>query len=449
MKYVLTACLPVCLALVASSCASSYPRQFFLKARNAEPDRWTAVDQAPIPKGEIGLEEYIRYALSHNPGLRAAFENWQAALEHIGPARARPDPRLTFGYSIRPVETRVGPQEWRLGLAQTFPWFGQLALQGQMETAGAGAVQQRYEAARLDLVFQVESAYYELYYLQWAIEIQASNVQWLTALEKVAQANYRAGRGSQADVLKIQMELGKLADGLQSLRDQWAPVRARFNAVLNRPARADVAVPRELPPAPPLSGEAVLAHHPVLRALDFEIARAQTSVEKAHKEGYPSWTLSVDYIATGGREVAVPPPDDGKDPLVAMLALNLPLDRRQYRDGERQARARLQAAELDRQERENQLEAHLQMALYQWRDSQRKIDLYRDSLLPRAEQTLEVTRQAFAAGKGSFLDLIDAQRLRLEFQLGYERALADRARHRAEIDRLMGGRLAPPDPSSE
>ena len=80
------------------------------------------------------------------------------------------------------------------------------------------------------------------------------------------------------------------------------------------------------------------------------------------------------------------------------------------------------------------------MALYQWRDSQRKIDLYGKTLLPRAEQTLKVTQQAFAAGTGSFLDLIDAQRLRLAFQLGYQRALADRARHRAEIDQLTGGR---------
>ena len=434
MQYVLIAWLPVCLFLAVT--ASGSPHQSL-----ARESRQAGGGQDPVLEGEPGLEEYIHYALANNAGIRAAFEQWQAALEGIDPAQARPDPRFAVGYFVRPVETRVGPQEWRLGLAQTFPWFGQLALQGRIKSAASQAARQRYEAARLDLVFQVESAYYELYYLERAISIQASNLQWLNSLEKVAQANYRAGRGSQADVLKIQMEQGKLADELQSLRDRRAPVRTRLNAVLNRPAGADVAPVAELPPAPPTPDKAGLEHHPVLRAHDFEVERARTAVERAQKEGYPTWTLSFDYIATSGREAAAIA-DEGKDPLVAMLSLNLPLDRSQYRAGVRQARARQHAAELERRESENQLEARLQLALYHWRDSRRKIDLYRDSLLPRAKQALDVTQQAFAAGKGSFLDLIDAQRLRLEFQLGKERALADHARHRAEIDLLTGGRLA-------
>ncbi len=435
MHYVLIGWLPVCLFLTATASGSPDPLI-------AHEDRKTGKEQDPGLEAEAGLQEYVHYALAHNPGMRAAFEQWQAALEGIAPAQARPDPRFAVGYFVRPVETRVGPQEWRLGLAQTFPWFGQLALQGKMESATAQAERQRYEAARLDLVFQVESAYYELYYLERAIAIQASNLQWLNSLEKVAQANYRAGRGSQADVLKIQMELGKLADELQSLRDRRSPVRTRFNALLNRPTGAAVPPVVELPPVPPLPDQVVLEHHPVLRAHDFETERARTAVEKAQREGYPTWTLSFDYIATSGREVAAPLADEGKDPLVAMLSLNLPLDRSKYRAGVRQARAWQHAAELERQERENQLEARLQLALYRWQDSRRKIDLYRDSLLPRAEQALDVTHQAFAAGKGSFLDLIDAQRLRLEIQLGKERALADHARHRAEIDLLTGGRFA-------
>ena len=438
MQKVLTAWLPVWLFLAAAAAGS--PLQLLARGNGQ-----AEAGHAPVLEGDPGLEEYVNYALTNNPGIRAAFEKWQAALEGIAPARARPDPRFSAGYFVRPVETRVGPQEWRLGLAQTFPWFGRLALQGKMTTEAARAARQRYEAARLDLVFQVESAYYELYYLERAIAIQASNLQWLDSLEKVARANYRTGRGSQADVLKIQMELGKLADELQSLRDQRTPVRSRLNAVLDRPAGAAVSPVVELPPVPPLPDQAVLERHPVLRAHDFEIERTRAAVERAHKEGYPSWTLSLDYIATSGREGAGPMAADGRDPLVAMLSLNLPLDRSQYRAGVRQARARQQAAELERRESENRLGARLQLALYHWHDSRRKIDLYRDSLLPRAEQALDVTQQAFAAGKGSFLDLIDAQRLRLQFQLAKEQALADHARHRAEIDLLTGGRLALPN----
>ena len=78
------------------------------------------------------------------------------------------------------------------------------------------------------------------------------------------------------------------------------------------------------------------------------------------------------------------------------------------------------------------------MALYHFRDAGRKIDLYRDTLIPKAEQSLNVTQQAFSAGQADFLDLIDTQRVLLEFKLSYERALAHRAQRLAEIEKLVG-----------
>ncbi|NKB67703.1 MAG: TolC family protein [Candidatus Latescibacteria bacterium] len=408
----------------------------------AQTHRSTAAE--PALSADATLPDYRRYALLHNPALQADFARWRAALQGIAPARALPDPRFTFGYFVRHVETRVGPQEYRLGIAQLFPWFGQLDLRGQMETAAARAAQQRYEATKLDLVYQLEMAYYQLYYLERATAIQTGNRQLLAYLEKVAQTNYRAGRSTQADVLKIQMELGKLEDNLKSLEDSRHPSRTHFNAILNRPAAAPISIPERLPPQPALPDqaelEARLDNHPLLRALDHQLEKTRLAIEHTRKAGYPNWTLSLDYIATGGRQVAAPPTDDGKDPLVAMLALNLPLERDKYRAETRRAQIQQQATQFDRRQLVNQLATRLHTALYQWRDSQRKIDLYGTALVPRAEQALQVTQQAFITGTGLFVDLIDAQRLRLEFQLGHQRALADRARHRAQIDQLTGGR---------
>jgi outer membrane protein TolC len=49
-----------------------------------------------------------------------------------------------------------------------------------------------------------------------------------------------------------------------------------------------------------------------------------------------------------------------------------------------------------------------------------------------------VTESNFRAGSGSFTDLIDAQRILLEFALSFERALADRSQSLAELERLIG-----------
>ena len=78
------------------------------------------------------------------------------------------------------------------------------------------------------------------------------------------------------------------------------------------------------------------------------------------------------------------------------------------------------------------------MVLYHFRDAERKIDLYGDALLPKTRESLKVTESGFRSGSGSFTDLIDAQRILLEFALSYERALADRSQSLAKLEMLVG-----------
>jgi outer membrane protein TolC len=95
-------------------------------------------------------------------------------------------------------------------------------------------------------------------------------------------------------------------------------------------------------------------------------------------------------------------------------------------------------------EERNSLEARAKMALYQFRDAERKIALYRDSLLPKARQALEATSAAFRGGKASFGETVDSHRDLLEYEVSAERAVADLGQRLAEIEMLAGGDLAAP-----
>ena len=72
------------------------------------------------------LDEYLVQAAENNPGLKAKFAAYQAALEQVPQIGSLPDPQVMFGYFIRPMETRVGPQRARISASQMFPWFGTL-----------------------------------------------------------------------------------------------------------------------------------------------------------------------------------------------------------------------------------------------------------------------------------------------------------------------------------
>jgi len=393
---------------------------------------WSQEEAALDPRAE--LAEYVRYAEQHNPKLKQALTRYQAALAKVPSASAWADPRLTYGYFARPVETRTGPQEMRFSAAQTFPWKGKLDLKGRIAQQEAEVEGQRYEAVRRSLIFEVKAAYYDCYFLERAIAVTEENLRLLAHLEEVGRTRYRGGTGEHAPVIKAQVELGRLEDQLRSLRQQRRPTAARLNAALGRAATAPIAVPDSLPMAAlDLDEEGLKARlqaaNPMLQMRQVQAQAQSLGVELAGKQFYPDLTVSLDYIHIGDR---------GENPLMAMASINLPLWRSSYEAGERAAKLNHQAALQGVADEENRLAAELELALYKQRDAQSRSALYQDSLLPKAEQALNVTQRAFAADRSDFLAVIDAQRTLLEFQLAFERAWTDQALHWAEIEKLVG-----------
>ena len=386
------------------------------------------------------LEDALRIAESGNPGLAAAFDRWTAALERVPQARSLPDPKMSYAYFLEPVETRVGPQRQKFGLAQTFPLFGKLGLRGEAAVHAANAEGARFEQARLDLRLRVTRLWNDYFFLGRSIGITEENFALLTHLEDVALRQYSAGKASQADLLRAQLERGKVEDRLRSLKDQRAPFLSSLNAEMGRRPDSPIPWPEALS-SPDLElsvqglEEALEARSPQLAALQAMAEKERAGSELAGKSSLPDLTLSAEYTAVD--EARMPNvSDSGKDVLVAMGTISLPLWFGRNRAERSEAAARLSAAESEYASRRNQLVADLGKLHFEFRDAGRRIELYEFTLLPRARQSLEVTENAFTVGKASFLDLIDAQRSLLELGLAKERAVADRATRRAEIAAL-------------
>ncbi len=392
------------------------------------------------------LFDYLTYAALNNAGLQAAFNRWKGALERVPQISALPDPRFNYRYFIEQVETRVGPQRQSFGLAQMFPWFGKLELRGDAATDAAGASRQRYEATKLKLFFQVKDAYYEYYYLWRAIAIVEANIRLVKNFESVARTRYKVAAGRHPDVIRAQVELGKLEDRLKTLQDLRSPIVARLNTALNRPAEALLPWPKQIEEESVLFTDQQLLEwmansNPELRALEFEIAKSRIKIDLAKKDYYPDITFGVDFIDTDDAIGGMSPSDSGRDPIIAMFSMNLPIWREKLDAGLREARYQHRAAVRGKTQQLNTLSAQLKLALYRFRDGERKIDLYRDTLLPKAVESVKANEASFRVGENTFLDLIDAQRVMLEFELAYERALSNRAQKLAELEMLVGKQI--------
>ena len=391
------------------------------------------------------LQDYLRYAALNNAGLRAAFEQWKAALEQVPQAEALPDPRFNYGYFIREVETRVGPQRNRFGIMQEFPWFGKIEARTDAAAAAAKAARKRYEATKLKLFFEVKDAFYEYTYLARAVEIARENLELIKHFEEVARTKYMAAAADHPDVIRAQVELAKLEDQLKSLEQLREPVVARLNAVLNRRSFEMLPWPqREEFKKTEIKREQIVSllrqMNPELAALDFEVEAAKHRIELAKKKFWPDIGVGVDWIQTSDTP-GPGPRDSGQDPVILMFTMNMPIWRDSYKAAELQAKANMRKTAQQKTETENTLIASAQRVLYDFDDSNRKIKLYGDILVPKAEELLEASETAYMAETVDFLSLIDAQRTLLNFQLQYERAVTDNEQKLAELEMLAGSEL--------
>jgi outer membrane protein, heavy metal efflux system len=377
------------------------------------------------------LDDYLAFAAANNRGLEAAFYRWRAAVERLPQVRALPDPMLSYGYFLEDFTARRGMEQHVFELSQTFPWFGKLRLREDAAAKEADAAASEFEAQRLMLFLEVRRAYYELYQLHRETEITRDNLDLLGQIEAIARSRYRVGAATHPDIVRAQVELGRMEDRVRELEQMRRPAVARLNASLNRPADAEVPPPTSVP-AERLAGDSdqllalVLNQSPRLRAMASELERARVESELARLDRYPDFMIGGMYALRGD------------DPALLRVGVNLPLWRDKYDAAEREAMFRRLSIAALRHDEQNRLAAELHESIFMHNDAQRRLELYSATLLPKAGESLQASLAAFQAGTAGFLDVLDAERTLLEFRLAEIRARTDRAVSLARLDALVG-----------
>jgi len=309
----------------------------------------------------LTLSDYLGYAALNNAELKSKFEQWKAALEQIPQAKALDDPKFTYSYFIEEVETRVGPQRSKIGIMQTFPWFGEIEARTDVASAKAKAAKQEYEATKLKLFWQVKDAFYEFAYLAIAIDIAKENLELLQHFEEIARIKYKTAMAAHPDIIRAQVELAKLEDILKSLEELREPTVARLNSVLNRPADAQLIWPkketlREVRIERQYVIKALIKSNPELAELNWQVEAAKAKVELAKKKFYPDIGVGIDWIQTDNA-ASSGVRDSGKDPVVLMFSMNIPLWRDSYKAAERQAKANVRKIQQQKVNTENEIVA--------------------------------------------------------------------------------------------
>jgi len=403
-----------------------------------EPSTDTDLDRVLLQP--LDLPTLISLARARNPELREASSRTKAGIEEVRRAGSLDDPTFkleTEGVPLRHPGSLGLAQDSMAGLSQSFPFPGNLALRSESASRDAEGLHQRYLERERDLTLRMKRAYLDYYAALRAIEAHDEHLKLMEATEKISDAKFRTGAVTQQDVLKPQLEQVLLHNEVLSMEQMRASSRAAINTLLHRPPDAPLGEPREIVPADEDFNQSELLaraaqNRPELKAAELRVKSSQARLRLAERErDLPDFSVGVDYWQVPG----------GPDAYGAMLSVNLP-----WFTGKRSAEARRLEHELRGDEAaldgvRARVQFEVRDAWLRVQAARRSALLYKNELVPKTGQTVEVSRASYEKDKSSFLDLLDAERSLRDVRLRQIQALTQYESAVADLERAVGADL--------
>ncbi|MBF0225279.1 MAG: TolC family protein [Desulfobacterales bacterium] len=382
----------------------------------------------------LDLDILLNFAHENSFELKSAYTNWLAVKEKAPQVSVLPDPKLTYGI----VMVRTDKQAQKVSIAQTFPWFGKLDLKEKLAIKEAEAVYQDYVNRKFQLIGRIKNIFYEYAYLAQAVKINTEHQDILKAMEEIANIRSKVGSINQNVLIRIQIEQGKIEDRIKELERIRPAISYKIYSLIGSKQLNEVL------PWPNITSlkatsisddklkELLRNKNPNLRKINALYEKETQALNLAKKNFYPDVTLSLerDFM------------DMGDDQTIAMFSINLPIWRSSLKAAEYEVIKKRESLSLSLKDQENQLSAQMDLLLYYLRDAERKANLYRNTLIPKAKQAIEIAFKEFETGKATFLDILDTERSLLEFQLTEARQVTNRYQQLAEIETLIGSDIS-------
>jgi cobalt-zinc-cadmium efflux system outer membrane protein len=391
------------------------------------------------------LSEVIDEALKNNPEIHVLRSKLQSARARSGQAAYLEDPELNLEAWGVPLNH---PLKYRsanpliIGMRQKLPFFGKLALKGEMAVQEVRIAEEELRAKEQEVVSKVKAAYADYFMTSKSAEIYKELLELTRHTSTTAEGLYRVGKTPQQDVIRALLEQTELLNKLTSAEKDLLISQAKLNTLLSRRPDSPVGLPLESElKAVPLRiaqlEKTAIEQRPELRALESSISKSETALQLAERNRkYPDFMVGLQYW--------VAPDQRPRHMYAPMLTLTIPFS--PWTKGKHDYE--IQEALAEREAAKASLAATKNMALLELREAFGKLEaatksvsFYRDGLLPQAEQSFQAAVAAYQTGGVNFMTLLDAQRTIRDVRMGYYKALVDYEQSRADLERAVGKEL--------
>lgn len=401
---------------------------------------WSAFGQIAEP---VRLPDLIAEALANSSEVFAAQKSYEAARQRPAREGSLPDPTLSLGYASNggplPGQQLGSNPTSNIGfmISQEISYPGKRKLRGEIAAKDAEAEFWQYQAVGLNVRSRLIQAYHRLHHTYAALEILTHGKGLISEMLRVSEARYTAGKTAQQDIFKAQTQLSMMETRIIAMRQDQRSAEAEINSLLNRKPGTPVGTPVGVEPEPlPMTLENVLLQaadtSPELGRRLKAIARGELSVNLAKKEFHSDYTVSAGYFNQGSMSPMYQVRVD--------IPLRLHTEQRQ-RPALNEQVDMLAGARRGYEAAEQNLQFRVRDAYSAAETAWRLRTLYRDTILPQSQLTVDASLLAYQTGTTDFVFVLNNLITKVDVEEQFHQQELAYALALARIEELTGTAL--------
>lgn len=389
---------------------------------------------------EAQLSDLTQEALHNSPEIKASLSRIEAARYRVPQAGSLPDPMLMLGYQNEGFDRYTYGEEqgaqWMFSASQQFLFPGKRALKEAMVQRDIESMEAMHELLKLKTVARVKELYFDLFLAYKNIDLIKNKKNLFLKIEDLTLARYAAGKAIQQDVLMAQTEKYMLLEKEEMSRQKIQSLEAMLNAVLGREHTTPLGRPVEpVSQAFPLDADDALKtameKSPEIKSRNKMIESAETKLRMAQKEYYPDFGINASYYNRSG---------DFKDMWSASATINIPLFfKTKQEPAVMEAKASSEQAKEELEAVKVMIAAAIQDNLSMVRSAERLMNLYRNGLIPRNTQDVELALTDYANGRADLIIVISRCKTLLDYETLYWNQFTEREKAIARLQGITDG----------
>ena len=383
----------------------------------------------------LSLDQAVQATLAQNPELKSMQQDAEAAKSATKKSRYWDDPMVGVRFYQVPIGGNLDQAvDIDYIVAQKFPFPGKVKAASEIAHHNYLHHLEDLDGRGRELLRELKTAYYQLFATERQLEVSRSLEAKLRGLVQNAQAKLASGEPATADAAQGQAELARLLAEREALKQRRQVWQVKLNQLMYQPLESPIQLPAKLPPPrwdlPLAELEKIAeARHPKLKGARHRVEEKGWGVKAAKRDWYPDFGAQLEYVQRPGQT---------EDAWTGELMMNVPLIVGKKKAAVKQAEAELAGARYTEQATRNDVTFRVREIYQKMQSSERVLQVTGGTLLPQVRQSLEMTQNAYLAGKSYFLDALNAARGLLQAQNDYWRAYADLAEAGAELEEAVG-----------